>query len=69
MASGGNLEAMGCMAVIIFVFFAFLAFCIGGSEGDRFARESMQDEAVRAGHAEYYLDKDNNRQWRWKECK
>lgn len=22
-------------------------------------------QAVRAGHAEYYLDKDNQRQWRW----
>ena len=23
------------------------------------------DRAVKAGHAEFYLDKDNNRQWRW----
>lgn len=26
-----------------------------------------RDEAVKAGHAEYYLDADHNRQWRWKE--
>jgi len=27
-------------------------------------REWRKD-AVAAGHAEFYLDKDNNRQWRW----
>lgn len=26
-------------------------------------------EAVAHGHAEYYLDKDNQRQWRWLEPK
>ncbi len=25
-----------------------------------------QEAAVKAGKAEYYLDADNNRQWRWK---
>jgi len=25
-----------------------------------------RDAAVKAGKAEYYLDADNNRQWRWK---
>ena len=25
-----------------------------------------RDEAVKAGHAEYYLDSHNERQWRWK---
>lgn len=25
-----------------------------------------QADAVKAGKAEYYLDKDNNKQWRWK---
>ena len=26
----------------------------------------MHDEAVKAGKAEYYLDQDNFKQWRWK---
>jgi hypothetical protein len=27
---------------------------------------AAKQEAVKAGKAEYYLDNDNNRQWRWK---
>jgi len=30
---------------------------------------SWRQEATEKGHAEYYLDKDNERQWRWKEIK
>jgi len=26
---------------------------------------SWKNEAVKEGHAEYYLDKEHNRQWRW----
>lgn len=26
----------------------------------------LRDKAVEAGHAEYYLDENNERQWRWK---
>ena len=26
---------------------------------------SWRDEAVKKGHAEYYLDLKNNKQWRW----
>lgn len=26
-----------------------------------------KDEAVKAGHAEYYIDKNNNKQFRWKQ--
>ncbi len=33
--------------------------------GNVFSRE----EAVRVGHAEYYLDAKHERQWRWKEIK
>ena len=29
-------------------------------------RSVFQDEAVKSGHAEYYLDENNNKQWRWK---
>ncbi len=30
------------------------------------SRWVYQDEAVKAGKAEYYLDENNQRQWRWK---
>jgi hypothetical protein len=33
----------------------------GAAWGDRFVR----GWAVESGHAEYYLDEDNERQWRW----
>lgn len=26
-----------------------------------------KEDAVKAGHAEYYIDSNNQRQWRWKE--
>ena len=28
--------------------------------------QTWQDRSVKAGKAEYYLDADNRRQWRWK---
>lgn len=31
--------------------------------------DQCRQEAVRAGHAEYYLDKEQIRRWRWKEAK
>ncbi len=30
---------------------------------------TIKDEAVKAGHAEYYLDGNNERQWRWRDIK
>ena len=30
-------------------------------------RAHWEDEAVNSGHAEYYLDEDHNKQWRWLE--
>ena len=52
-----------------FIFgFVLGAFCImfmisitGGKP-----RWVFQDEAVKFGHAEYYLDENLNKQWRWK---
>lgn len=29
--------------------------------------KSFQDDAVKHGHAEFYLDANNERQWRWKD--
>jgi hypothetical protein len=33
---------------------------------DPLTRDSVRKVLVKAGHAEYYLDADNNRQWRLK---
>lgn len=30
------------------------------------SKSTWQERAVKAGKAEYYLDADNNKQWRWK---
>lgn len=35
-------------------------------EAEELTMQSMREEAIRAGHAEYYLDASNQRQWRWK---
>jgi hypothetical protein len=32
------------------------------------AENEWHDEAAMRGHAEYFLDHNNERQWRWKEC-
>ena len=40
---------------------AFVCFVLGGAAGSY----GMQDKAVEKGHAEYYLDDENNKQWRW----
>ena len=38
------------------------AYAIGNAEG----RKNLQDKAVKDGKAEYYLDENHMRQWRWK---
>lgn len=38
----------------------------GRDIGDKRTREIMQAEAVKMYHAEFYLDANNERQWRWK---
>jgi hypothetical protein len=30
------------------------------------SENSWHDKAVKSGKAEYYLDENNNKQWRWK---
>lgn len=42
------------------------SFSIGVFTGGTLKVLDWQRKAVEAGHAEYYLDKDNNKQWRWK---
>lgn len=50
--------ALACIAVML-----MLAFALGGLAGS----EAMRRIATEEGHAEYYLDKNNNQQWRWLE--
>jgi len=45
---------------LVIVFFSF-------GLGDSCGYGRAIEHAIENGHAEYYLDKDHNRQWRWKE--
>jgi len=38
---------------------------IGGGVA-AFVHSDWKEDSVKAGKAEYYLDADNNKQWRWK---
>lgn len=44
---------------------AVFCFCLGGFAGKASERQESRAEAVKAGVAEYYLDKDNNKQFRY----
>jgi hypothetical protein len=46
-----------------------LSFCVGGQIGHDGRDAAIRDEAVKAGVAEYYLDANNERQFRWKAVK
>lgn len=43
-----------------------MGFIMGDACGHNKAKTDMQDEAVRLGKAEYFIDENNQRQWRWK---
>lgn len=47
---------------IMFIVGVIIGFVIGF----RVATNEYEKTAVKSGHAEYYLDEDNNKQWRWK---
>lgn len=54
--------------MIFIVSFAALAFAfLTGFVVYHAARESFEIEAVEEGHAEFYIDKDHIKQWRWLE--
>ncbi len=46
-----------------------LGYLLGLLLGLGSGKESLRSEAVKSGHAEYYLDANNERHWRWKEVK
>ena len=49
------------------ILLGFLAcFMLGAGVGKCAADNNWQDLTVDAGAAEYYLDTDNERQWRWR---
>ena len=57
-----------CITIVaaLFVVAGILFFaCIGSCEG---GRQKMRYQAVEAGVAEWYLDDDANKQFRWKPC-
>lgn len=60
-------DDFGCLgffiAVSVICFFCWVASSVAHRNVDNWWR----DELVRRGHADYYLDGANNRQWNWKE--
>lgn len=56
------------VAVAIFCCISAMAGILVGVITSNIARDAVwKAEAVEAGHAEYYLDENNERQWRWKD--
>jgi putative Ca2+/H+ antiporter (TMEM165/GDT1 family) len=53
------------LAAIVAMMFLLTGIFFGGY----LATEDMMLKAVKAGHAEYFLDSNNQKQWRWKEIK
>jgi hypothetical protein len=53
--------------VILIICLVIMVFVVSSQGGIKTGRIQMQKEVVKAGHAEYYLDENHERQWRWKE--
>ena len=51
-----------------FVVTAWMCIYLSGLYRDPRIEKEWHDEAIKQGHAEYYLDENNERQWRWKDC-
>lgn len=48
------------------VFVGFVCFSLGMWAGNVQGQKDFQDAAVKNQHAEYYLDQNNEKAWRWK---
>lgn len=57
-----NDDGEGCLLVIMA---CILCILFGGTISDGCSRKQFEDEAVKLGHAHYYLDENNNKQWEW----
>ena len=53
------------LIITAIIVFGLIIFFVGVHVG----YNTMKNHAVKAGRAEYYLDDNNERQWRWKEIK
>lgn len=53
------------LAAILSIIFGLIGYFVGGSA----AEKSTHESAIKAGVAEYYLDQNHERQFRWKESK
>lgn len=61
----------GLLGVFLIAVVGFIGGVIGSitthSSHVEEGRQQLRDEAVKANHAEYYIDTNNQRAWRWKE--
>lgn len=56
-------EATGAIVIAVFCFLGIIGGC---SAGSMCSRRAMQDELVKSGYAEWYLDEKAEKQWRMK---
>jgi hypothetical protein len=62
-----TLQFIGFMATIAGIcVLGVIIYACGHSSGCDETREEWERKTVTDGKAEYYLDKNNERQWRWK---
>lgn len=59
----GGAGLVGIVAHSIFMWW------MGRATGKVEVETKWEEATVKLGHAEYYLDENNQRQWRWKEIK
>lgn len=61
------MEDIGTLfTAVMIVVWAVVLLCSSCLVGVAIGEERIKDAAVKSGHAEYYLDEKNERQWRWK---
>ena len=61
---GGEEMSTGDMVLTVGVI--IIIYIVGAYCGYNVGVEEHKKQAVKAGHAEYYIDKDFDKRWRWK---
>lgn len=56
-----NKDGLILISYLLMIIIGFIA----GALGTKNPRSYFEAEAVEAGHAEYYLDENYDKQWRW----